>query len=85
VCRSVCKKEGQGLHNDLGSAAKKTQEEEPMARRKSTGSGVDWKAALLGDDGFREWMRIAVQQVLVAEMDDLREHKKEALRRLEAA
>ena len=56
-----------------------------MARRKSTGSGVDWKAALLGDDGFRELMRITVQQVLEAEMDDLREHKKEALRRLEAA
>jgi putative transposase len=41
-----------------------------MARRKSTASGVDWKAALLGDDGFRELMRITVQQVLEAEMDE---------------
>jgi len=41
-----------------------------MARRKSTGIGVDWKAALLGDDGFRELMRITVQQVLEAEMDE---------------
>jgi putative transposase len=31
---------------------------------------VDWKAALLGDDGFRELMRITVQQVLEAEMDE---------------
>ena len=41
-----------------------------MAQRKSTRNGVDWKAALLADDGFRELMRITVQQVLEAEMDE---------------
>jgi len=53
-----------------GQPTKKTQEEEPMAQRKSTRNGVDWKAALLADDGFRELMRITVQQVLEAEMDE---------------
>ena len=41
-----------------------------MAQRKSTRNGVDWKAALLADDGFRELMRVTVQQVLEAEMDE---------------
>ena len=64
------KREGQGLHNDLGSTRKKTQEEEPMARRKSTRIEVDWKAALMGDDGFRELVQMTVQQVLEAEMEE---------------
>jgi hypothetical protein len=28
-----------------------------MARRKSTGPGEGWKAAWLGENGFREWIR----------------------------
>jgi putative transposase len=41
-----------------------------MARRKSTRSVVDWKAALLGDDVFRELLRGTIQQVLEAEMEE---------------
>ena len=39
-----------------------------MAGRESTGTGVDWKAALLGDEGFRALRRITVQEVLAAEV-----------------
>jgi putative transposase len=42
-----------------------------MARRKSTRAEVDWKAALVGDDGFRELLREAVQEVLEAEMEEV--------------
>lgn len=59
-----------GSNRDLGSTSKETQEEEPMARRKSTRSEIDWKAALMGDDAFRELLRGTVQQVLEAEMDE---------------
>ncbi len=41
-----------------------------MARRKSTRSEVDWKAALLADDVFRELLRGTIQQVLEAEMEE---------------
>ena len=41
-----------------------------MARRKSTRSEVDWKAALVADDVFRELLRGTIQQVLEAEMEE---------------
>ncbi|HVN77169.1 MAG TPA: IS256 family transposase [Thermoanaerobaculaceae bacterium] len=41
-----------------------------MARRKSTRNEVDWKAALVGDDVFRELLRVTVQEVLEAEMEE---------------
>ena len=42
-----------------------------MAQRKSTRSGVDWKAALVGDDAFRELLRGTIQEVLEAEMEEV--------------
>jgi putative transposase len=42
-----------------------------MARRKSTRSEVDWKAALVADDGFRGLLRGAIQEVLEAEMEEV--------------
>ena len=41
-----------------------------MARRKSTRTAIDWKAALVADDVFRELLRGTIQQVLEAEMDE---------------
>lgn len=41
-----------------------------MARRKSTRTGIDWKAALLEDDVFRELLRGTIEQVLEAEMEE---------------
>jgi putative transposase len=41
-----------------------------MARRKSTRTWIDWKAALVADDVFRELLRGTIQQVLEAEMDE---------------
>ena len=41
-----------------------------MARRKSTWKEVDWKAALVGDDGFRGLLQEVVQEVLEAEMEE---------------
>ncbi len=41
-----------------------------MARRKSTRSEVDWKAALVADDVFRELLRGTIQHVLEAEMEE---------------
>jgi putative transposase len=41
-----------------------------MARRKSTRSEIDWKAALVADDVFRELLRGTIQQVLEAEMEE---------------
>ncbi len=41
-----------------------------MARRKSTRTGIDWKAALVADDMFRELLRGMIQQVLEAEMEE---------------
>jgi putative transposase len=42
-----------------------------MAQRKSTRSEVDWKAALVADDVFRELLRGTIQQVLEAEMEEV--------------
>lgn len=41
-----------------------------MARRKSTRTELDWKAALLADDVFRELLRGTIQEVLEAEMEE---------------
>jgi len=41
-----------------------------MAQRKSTRTEIDWKAALLEDDVFRELLRGTIQQVLEAEMEE---------------
>lgn len=41
-----------------------------MARRKSTRREVDWKAALVADDVFRELLRGTIQEVLEAEMEE---------------
>jgi putative transposase len=41
-----------------------------MAKGKDTRGGVDWKAALVADDVFRELLRGAIQQVLEAEMEE---------------
>jgi len=41
-----------------------------MARRKSTRREIDWKAALVADDVFRELLKGTIQQVLEAEMEE---------------
>ena len=44
--------------------------EEPLARKKSTRTAIDWKAVLLADDVLRELLRGTMQQVLEAEMEE---------------